>query len=148
LAAGEPWPCEFGPDLSRGFRALKVWFTLQEHGLDRLGQQVAQNVAQAQWLAAEVDAQPDLERLGPAPLNIVCFRHRPAGLPAQHLDAHNDEIVLQLHEAGIAAPSTTRIGGALAIRVCLTNHRTRTSDLALLLSAVTSIGEDLHARTR
>ncbi len=147
LAAGEPWLCEFGPELSRGFRALKVWFTLKEHGLTRLGAQIAQNCRQAAHLTAAVDQHPLLERLGPAPLNIVCFRHTPTGVPGVALDALNEAIVVALQERGIAAPSTTRIKGTLAIRICLTNHRTRTEDLDLLVQSVIAIGDEIHART-
>ena len=69
-------------------------------------------------------------------LNIVCFRHRAPGLSPADLDRVNAETVADLHEAGIAAPSTTRIGGMLAIRACLCNHRTERPDLDALLRGV------------
>lgn len=81
-AAPIPWPADLGVDLSRGFRALKVWFTLREHGTSGIGAAALRNVRQAATLAAAVDAAPDLERLAPVPLNIVCFRFRPAGAAA------------------------------------------------------------------
>src|SRR5437879_12091213 len=76
MAAGDWWPCDYGPDLSRGFRALKTWFTLQTYGVAALGEAMAANCALAQALAARVDAEPELERLAPVALNIVCFRYR------------------------------------------------------------------------
>ena len=139
LAAGNPWPVDYGPELSRGFRALKVWAQFADHGVDRLAAMIERNVAQAEWLAAAVEAEEALELLAPAALNICCFRY--AAAPSGTLDALNAEIVVQLQEQGIAAPSTTRVGGALAIRVNLTNHRTRQSDLALLLREVCRIGK-------
>ncbi|HEX3349024.1 MAG TPA: pyridoxal-dependent decarboxylase [Acetobacteraceae bacterium] len=133
LAGGHPWPCDLGPDLSRGFRALKVWMTLKAYGADRLGAVVEQTCELAQRLAAMVDAEPALERLAPVALNIVCFRVR-AG--AADLDRLNAEIVADLQVAGIAAPSTTTVDGKLAIRAAIVNHRTTEADLRVLVNAV------------
>jgi glutamate/tyrosine decarboxylase-like PLP-dependent enzyme len=140
LSGGAWWPCDFGPELSRGFRALKIWFALRQHGIRRLGQAIEQNCAQAAYLSARVAREPRLELLAPASLNIVCFRVRAAGRSEQELEFLNEAIVADLQEAGIAAPSTSRIGGRLAIRVNITNHRTRCSDLDLLVDAVLQAG--------
>lgn len=136
LAAGSPWPVEFGPELSRGFRALKVWAQLLEFGPDRLGQAITANCEQAAYLARQVDEDPALERLAPVETSICCFRYVVDGMNETELDALNQEIVIRLQEGGLAAPSTTRIRGKLAIRVNITNHRTRFSDLDLLIEAV------------
>ena len=144
LAAGEPWLCDFGPELSRGFRALKVWFTLREHGTDRLASLIEENCRQAAHLAMRVQEHAALELLAPVTLNIACFRYRPLGLESAALDALNASIVAELQERGIAAPSTTRIGGSLAIRVNITNHRTTAADLDLLVASVIAIGRELH----
>jgi len=133
LAGNQPWPTDFGPDLSRGFRALKVWMTLKTYGAAKLGQVVAHNCSLAQQLAHLVDAQPQLERLAPVTLNVVCFR---VLAPGVDLDALNADIVADVQESGVAVPSTTRIGGVLAIRVALVNHRTRLDDVQMLLGAV------------
>jgi glutamate/tyrosine decarboxylase-like PLP-dependent enzyme len=131
LAGGHPWPCDLGPDLSRGFRALKVWMTWPAYGSDRLGEVVERCCDVARALAARVDREPALERLAPVPLNIVCFRVRGgAG------DALNREIVADVQEAGLAAPSTTMIDGRLAIRAAIVNHRTRIEDGEALVDAV------------
>ncbi len=130
LAGGHPWPCDLGPDLSRGFRALKVWMTLRAYGTDRLGAVVEQCCALAARLAARIDAEPALERLAPVPLNIVCFRVRDAD------DAANAALVADLHEEGSFAPSTTRIGGRMAIRAAIVNHRTRAEDVDGLVDAI------------
>ncbi|HWF48119.1 MAG TPA: pyridoxal-dependent decarboxylase [Bryobacteraceae bacterium] len=141
LAGGIDWPCEFGIELSRGFRALKVWFALKEHGTLKLGQLIKQNCDQAQYLRSLVLNEPRLELMAPAPLNIVCFRFRQEGADPEALDCLNEAIVTELQLSGVAAPSTTRICGHLAIRVNITNHRTRYADLDLLIGAILAIGE-------
>lgn len=137
LAGGGVWPCDLGPDLSRGFRALKVWMTLSVYGADRLGAVAQQTCELAALLAARVDREPELERLAPVALNIVCFRFVAADTD---LDALNREIVADLQEDGIAAPSTTRVDGRLAIRAAIVNHRTRPEDVAILVDAVLAAG--------
>lgn len=136
LSGGDVWPCDLGPELSRSFRALKVWFTLKEHGAPRLGEIIERNCEQALYLAERVTAAPGLELLTPCTLNIVCFRVRAAGLDEAALDRLNEDIVADVQESGAAAPSTCRVRGRLAIRVNITNHRTRIGDVDILLEAV------------
>jgi aromatic-L-amino-acid decarboxylase len=135
LAAGSPWPCEYGPDMSRGFRALKTWFTLKAYGTEKLGAMIARTCALARYLEAKITAEPKLELLAPVQLNIVCFRYR-----ANDADRINAEIVASLHESGIAAPSTTILDGRLAIRAAIVNHRTATRDIDALVAAVLEFG--------
>src|SRR6516225_8101255 len=68
-----------GFDLTRSFKALKVWMSLKVHGATAYGRLIEQNIQQAQYLAGIVERSPDMECLAPVPLNIVCFRFRPAG---------------------------------------------------------------------
>ena len=138
MAAGAPWPCDLGPDLSRGFRALKVWMTIKAYGADRLGQVVDHCCDMAAALAALVDAEPQLERLAPVATNVVCFRYLAA---TGDLDRLNREIVADLQHAGRVAPSTTTIAGKLAIRAAIVNHRTARSDVAALVESVVAIGQ-------
>ena len=140
LAAGADWPCDFGPDLSRGFRALKTWFTLRTFGGDALGAIIARTCELARDLEARVLAEPELELLAPVNLNIVCFRYR-----AADADAVNADIVADIHESGIAAPSTTMLDGRLAIRAAIVNHRTQRRDTARLIDAVLSFGRQRAA---
>ena len=146
LAAGNPWPVEYGPELSRGFRALKVWSQIAGFGTQRLGAAIAKNCQQAAYLAEKVAADPRFELMAPVALNICCFRYIGAGLQGAALDALNEEIVIRLQELGIAAPSTTRLKGATVIRVNLTNHRTQTADLDLLLAEIAGLGESTETR--
>jgi glutamate/tyrosine decarboxylase-like PLP-dependent enzyme len=140
LAGANPWFCEFGPEMSRGFRALKVWFTLKEHGTRRLGEKIEENCRQAAYLAERIRRDPHLALLASGPLSVVCFRYLDPGMPDEMLDRLNEAIVADLQEQGIAAPSTTRIDGRLAIRVAITNHRSRLDDFDLLLDAVLRLG--------
>ena len=137
LAGGDFWPNDYGPDLSRGFRALKVWFTLKVLGADAIARAIEHNCALARTLQAMVEAEPKLELLAPAQLNIVCFRYRAS-------DAVNRAIVADLHEAGVVAPSLTTIDGKAAIRAALFNHRTETRDIEALVAGVLAAG---RART-
>jgi aromatic-L-amino-acid decarboxylase len=143
LAAGNPWPVEYGPELSRGFRALKVWAQLAEHGTAKLGALITQNCEQAAHLGDLVSAHPQMALAAPVTMNICCFRYLPEGLDAKAIDALNDEIVVQLQLQGSAAPSTTLVNGRTAIRVNITNHRTTRADLAYLVREVDRIARSL-----
>jgi glutamate/tyrosine decarboxylase-like PLP-dependent enzyme len=135
MAAGSPWPCDFGPDLSRGFRALKAWFTLQVYGAEQLGHSISVTCELARYLAQQVEASAELELLAPVSLNIVCFRYR-----CSDADRVNAEIAVHLQESGIAAPSTTTIAGQLAIRAAIVNHRTGRDNIDALLEATLDFG--------
>jgi len=145
LAAGNPWFCEYGPELSRGFRALKIWFHLMHFGTDRLGGLIAQNCDQAKALAGMVERSDRLELLAPVALNITCFRYNPGDLDGPDLDRLNGEIVVALQERGLAAPSTTKLKGHLAIRVNITNHRTTLPDLEFLVDHIEKLGQEITA---
>ncbi len=136
LAGGDPWPSDFGIDLSRGNRALKVWMTLKHHGIDQLGRMIAKNCAGTQHLADTLARSEVFTRAAPVPLNIVCFHMKQRGT-AEADDAKIAAIVERLQRSGIAAPSTTRIADRLCIRVAILNHRTEDADLDLLLQAAT-----------
>ena len=143
IAAGASWPCDFGPDLSRGFRALKTWFTLKTYGADELGKMIARTCALARYLEARILAEPRLELLAPVQLNIVCFRYR-----AADADKVNADIVIEIHESGVAVPSTTILDGRLAIRAAIVNHRTGAPDIDALVEAVLDAGAHLTGTER
>ncbi len=135
MAAGSPWPCDFGPDQSRGFRALKTWFTIQLYGAEKLGRVISNTCALAQYMKRRIEEAPELELLAPVELNIVCFRYR-----GENADELNRNIVADLQESGIAAPSTTTIDGHLAIRAAIVNHRTKRSDIDALIRTAIALG--------
>ncbi|MGA2350134.1 MAG: pyridoxal-dependent decarboxylase [Terracidiphilus sp.] len=143
LAAGSPWPCDFGPDLSRGFRALKVWFTLKVLGTEALGESISRTCALARYLEKRIKATPELELMAPVELNIVCFRYRREGFETAESNRVNDAIVVALQESGIVAPSTTRIAGRTAIRAAIVNHRTSHAEIDALVDATLTQGRAL-----
>ncbi|GLI91800.1 pyridoxal phosphate-dependent decarboxylase family protein [Methylocystis echinoides] len=124
LAAGDTWPCDLGPDLSRGFRALKTWFTIETFGAAKLAECIEQCCRMAKRLEAWIDASDHFVMRAPVALNIVCFavKDDPDGSLAR-------EIVMELHERGEAAPSLTILDGAPAIRAAILNHRTHEADI-------------------
>ena len=134
LAGGDFWPMDYGPDLSRGFRALKIWMTLKTYGTERLGRVVEQGCALAQYLARRIDREAALERVAPVALNIVCFRFHGGD------DALQAAIAADLQEAGIAAPSTTNLDGRTCLRAAIMNHRTTRADLDRLVEGVLDAG--------
>jgi Flp pilus assembly protein TadD len=138
LAAGSPWPCDYGPDLSRGFRALKTWFTLKVYGTEAIGTVIARSCGLAQYLEQQITGSAELELLAPVELNIVCFRYR-----ATDADRVNARIVVELQESGIVAPSTTIIGGRLAIRAAIVNHRTSQREIDTLVERTLILGRRL-----
>jgi glutamate/tyrosine decarboxylase-like PLP-dependent enzyme len=147
-AAGGVLFADLGLQLSRGFRALKVWMAFKTHGIEMIGRLIAQNVAQIRYLASLVDAEPSLERLAPAPLNICCFRYTAPDLDADRLNAVNQEILWRLQESGIALPSHTVLDGKFAIRVANTNQRSRREDFDLLVRTVIDLGRAVVAEGR
>ena len=139
LASGQPWFTDFTLDLSRGFRALKIWFTMKHFGALAIARAMEENVRQAKLLADLVDADEHFELLAPVSLNIVCFRYRRPDMSEAELDAFNDELVVGLQESGEAVTSSTTIGGRRAIRVCIVNHRTTDDDIVRTLDALKSL---------
>jgi len=131
-----------GIELTRRFRALKAWFALQVHGLEPFRQAIRANLAQTRHLVERIRAEPRLELLAPARLNVVCFRYRAPGLDPAALDALNRDLLVRLQESGIAVPSQTVLEGRFALRVAITNHRTRPHDLDLLVEAVLRLGAE------
>ncbi|HYH83359.1 MAG TPA: pyridoxal-dependent decarboxylase [Longimicrobium sp.] len=142
IAGGIPF-ADLGVDLTRGFKALKIWMAIKAHGVGTIARLIEQNVAQARYLAARVEAEPELELLAPVPLNVVCFRYAAAGMDDARLNAVNEEILLRLQEGGIAVPSGTTLQGRYAIRVANVNHRSRRADFDLLADSVLRIGREL-----
>ncbi|MBO0933713.1 hypothetical protein J2I48_22080 [Fibrella sp. HMF5036] len=144
LAGGPDSLSNYGIELSRGFKALKVWMSFKAFGLDHLGAVIGQNIEQAQYLVQRIDNEAELELLAPAPMNIVCYRFNPRdGRDMDSLNALNKEILMQLHEQGIATPSYTLLNGNYAIRVAHVNHRTRLGDLDMLVNETMRIGREL-----
>lgn len=130
LAAADIWPCDLGPDLSRGFRALKTWFTFQAFGAERLGATLAHTCRIARHLESLIRRSSIFEMSADVALNIVCFSVR-----GDATGEMNRKIVMDLHESGVAAPSTTKLGGRPVIRAAIVNHRTQMRDMETFVAA-------------
>ncbi|MBT8080365.1 MAG: amino acid decarboxylase, partial [Gammaproteobacteria bacterium] len=123
--------------------ALRAWMALKTEGVQRYRKQIEQNIRQAAYLDDLVRRQPDLELLAPTALNIVNFRFRHASIPPSELDDFNAELLMRLHEQGVAAPSSTMLNDSFSIRVAICNHRSRRADFDALIAGVLSIGRDM-----
>lgn len=136
LGGGDPWYCDYGIELSRGFRALKVWSCLRAYGLERLARKISDNCRQAARMADLVEAAEGLELGAPVVLNVCCFRYAPKGVDGEAQDAVNRRIATRLQLDGKVVFSTTRLGGRTFLRAAIVNHRTRDEDIDLAIAAV------------
>ncbi len=142
IAGGEPWYCDYGIDLSRGFRALKVWATLRAYGVDRIGEVITGNCRLANRLATLVEVSPALRCQARVISNVCCF-----GIDAPSLDASergriNAAVVRHLQSTGEIVLSTTSIEGMTVMRAAITNHRTTESDIEATVGAVERLVEE------
>ena len=140
----EIWYSDYGFELSGEFKSLKIWMSLKEHGIEKFGQLIEQNIQQAKYLTELVEKEENLELLAPTAMNIVCFRFKKEGMNQEILNKLNEEIVLQLQERGIAVPSHTRLNGNYAIRVAITNHRTKREDLKTFINEVKRMAKEIE----
>ncbi len=138
--ANAPWLMDLGVQTSRGFRALKVWMALKEHGVEKFGRLIDQNIAQAAYLARRIAAEPTLQLLTEPNINIVCFRFNPGRRSAEQLRWLNTELMLRMQESGVAAVSDTTVHNEHFLRVAIVNHRTITADLDLLVDETVRLG--------
>jgi glutamate/tyrosine decarboxylase-like PLP-dependent enzyme len=145
LASGHLWFSDYGLQLSRQFRALKVWMSIKEHGTARFGRMIDRNVAQAHYLGRLVEQDPQLELLAPIGMDIVCYRFNPGGMDDRALNALNKEILMQLQEQGIAAPSYTTLNNQYCLRVAIANHRSEQEDFDVLARETVRLGRELVA---
>ncbi|WP_299821543.1 pyridoxal-dependent decarboxylase [uncultured Jannaschia sp.] len=146
IASGA-WLHDFGLQTSRGFRALKVWMALKEHGLAKFGRLIEQDLAHARHLTERIAAKPNLELCFPTAINIVCFRYDPGGLPEAAVKQLNTEIMVRMQETGIAAVSDTTVRGRHCLRAAVNNHRTTKDDLDILVEEVARLGAVLVSET-
>ncbi len=146
--AADPHP-NFGflsPENSRRARALVVWATLRAYGRAGYRQMIERHLALAQHLAARVDSAPELERLADAPLNIVCFRARPAGFSGPDLNTFNDRLGDAIRGDGRVFVGTTTYAGNTALRPAIVNWQTQTHDIDLLVTVTRELTQALMDR--
>jgi glutamate/tyrosine decarboxylase-like PLP-dependent enzyme len=127
-------------ELSRRFRALKIWLSLRYHGLNAFRDAIAADLHHARDLAAMIDAEPRLERLAPVELSAVCFRYRDP-----NADRVNAAILKRVIQRGRVYLSNATIHGQFALRACFMNHRTTSDDVRAIVEEVLAAGEEIHA---
>ncbi len=135
LAGGEPWFCDYGTDLSRGGRALKVWAAIEAYGADRLGAAITRNCQLAAGMSAAIAADPKMRLMAPV-VSCICVFTANGTLPAAAQSALNRKIAQELQLAGTAVFSTTSLNGITVLRAAITNHRTRSVDIINAIAAV------------
>jgi glutamate/tyrosine decarboxylase-like PLP-dependent enzyme len=133
------------PEMSRRSRAFAVWATLRAYGRSGYRAMVERHVELARRLAEQVDAEPELERLAEVPLNVVCFRYRPAGVPEEELDELNRRLGQAVLDDGRVYFGTTVYGGKVAFRPAIVNWRTRPEDVDLIVPITLELGALLVA---
>lgn len=133
-----------GIELTRGFKALKLWMSLKAHGMKAIAAQIEQNMEQAQFLEHRINEEPELELLAPRRMNVVCFRYKGAQLRREdECNALNRELVVRLQESGEFVVSGTDLRGRYAIRIANTNHRSRMQDFEDLVQMTLKLGREL-----
>lgn len=129
---------DYGVELSRRFRALKVWLTLGYYGVNRIAQAIADDIALAGYLGELVSQANDFELLAPVELSICCFRYVPPELRGNddELNKLNEEIMAVVQKGGRAYLSNATVNGKFALRACITNFRTTKADVAQIIDVV------------
>jgi aromatic-L-amino-acid decarboxylase len=144
LSGGPDSINHYGFELSRGFKALKIWMSLKEHGSEKYSQMIAQNNRQAEYLGKLVSENPALELMAPVSMSITCYRMVKPGFTEDQLHSLNREILLRLQEEGIASPSSTILNGKYTLRIANVNQRTRMEDMDLLIRETLRIGKSIE----
>jgi aromatic-L-amino-acid/L-tryptophan decarboxylase len=150
---------DYGPELSRRFRALKVWMMLKGVGVGALGEAIEENLACARHLESLVQTSADFEMLAPVELSICCFRYLPARLKRElenanevnrerlnrQLDALNERVLVELQRDGSSYVSNAGLGGRFSLRACVMNYRTTLHDMEILLDDVRRVAQKIEA---
>lgn len=142
-SGAQVWMTDYGLQLSRSFRALKIWMALKVHGAEHYGKVIQMNIEQTRYLVDLINNTDQLEITAPAPLNIVCFRYRQSGLSEDALNRLNTELLLRLQESGVAVVSNATINGKYCLRAANVNHRSTYADFDLLVKTVVELGQEL-----
>jgi glutamate/tyrosine decarboxylase-like PLP-dependent enzyme len=141
---------DYGPELSRRFRALKVWMLLKGVGLDSLSEAIESNLACARYFESMVRGSDDFEMIAPVELSIFCFRHVPMQLRSespQAIDAFNERLLIALQRDGSSYLSNATLAGRFALRGCVLNYRTTLRDMEILLDDLRRVARSLPSST-
>ncbi|HJZ47308.1 MAG TPA: pyridoxal-dependent decarboxylase, partial [Roseiflexaceae bacterium] len=143
--AGLPWFSEFGPQQTRGFRALKLWMVLQQIGEQGYRELISRDIELARALQARIRARADFELVAAGPLSVTCFRYAPAG--AGNLDELNRRLIDLVQREGQVFLTSTQLDGVFVLRACIVNFRTGELDLDVLLDALADAGQRVMYET-
>ena len=128
---------DYSPELSRRFRALKIWFLLKIHGVRAIQQAIDGNIEVARHLGELIDASDDFARVAPVPLSIVCFRYKKGD------DAFNKQLMVGVQRDGDSYLSNATINGRFALRACIVNFRTTHRDAECLLASIRRVAAQM-----
>jgi len=138
---------DYGVELSRRFRALKVWLTLQYYGTRRLAEAISQDISLAAYLGELVSEADDFELLAPVELSICCFRYVPReGMSDAELNELNERVMGLVQKGGRAYVSNATVKGRFALRACITNFRTTKADIEETVEAIRDAGKSFTQR--
>lgn len=126
---------DYGPQLSRSFKALKIWSALQTFGVDTFRSAIDYNLCLAQYLAERIQASPNLELMAPVPLTAICFKLKSAG------DTDYTSTLNTLANEGTALLGPASVGGHKGMRACITNYRTTRGDIDLIADRLSELAE-------
>lgn len=127
---------DLGVELTRPNRALKVWMSIKEHGIEKYARMLGKDIQLAKYLEKQVNMHLNLELMAPVNLSIVCFRFNPGGLSREELNHINKEILMDLQESGDAVISSTFLNGNYVFRTAITNHRSKMKDIDILVKSI------------
>ncbi|NYI07175.1 pyridoxal-dependent decarboxylase [Allostreptomyces psammosilenae] len=140
---------DYGVQLTRGLRALKLWLSLKTFGVRAFRDAVADGMRRAEYAAGRAAAHPELELTSPAGLCILTFRYRPAGLPrGPELDELQARVSQAVVAGGQAMVVPTRVRGEQVLRMCTINPRGTEADIDAAFDQVVAAGRELAARGR
>ena len=140
---------DYGVELSRRFRALKVWLTLQYYGTRRIAEAIGEDISLAAYLGEVVSEAEDFELLAPVELSICCFRYVPEpGMSDAELNELNERIMALVQKGGRAYVSNATVNGRFALRACITNFRTTKADIDETFAAIRDAAQSLPQRRK
>jgi aromatic-L-amino-acid/L-tryptophan decarboxylase len=140
---------DYGVELSRRFRALKVWLTLQYYGTRRIAEAIGEDISLAEYLGEVVSKADDFELLAPVELSICCFRFVPErGMSDTELNQLNERIMALVQKGGRAYVSNATVNGRFALRACITNFRTTKADIDETVEAIRDAAKSLTQRRK
>ena len=139
---------DYGIQLGRRFRALKLWFVFRALGARRMRETLRGHIAMAAAFAAWVDAEPDWEVMAPHPLSVVCFRHVPGEMEIDQLNAHNAALLAAVNDTGEVFLSHTVLNGSYVLRLAVGNQRSTLDDVNVAWNVLRRCADSLEAITR